>query len=126
VKYFQPGPFVNDYAAIPSFHFGWIALASAALWITTESRLVRAAAVAMSILMWWAVTVTGNHFFFDMIMGGLVVGFAWVLVASIEQLDLRGFAQRMGLIPLDRPEPPWEYRDENGLFPAPPELSRES
>jgi hypothetical protein len=80
----------------------------------------------MSILMWWAVTVTGNHFFFDMIMGGLVVGFAWVLVASIEQLDLRGFAQRMGLIPLDRPEPPWEYRDENGLFPAPPELSRES
>jgi hypothetical protein len=124
VNYFQPGPFVNDYAAIPSFHFGWIALASAAMWITTESRLVRAAAVFMSILMWWAVTVTGNHFFFDMIMGGLVVGFAWVLVATMEQLDLRGFAQRMGLIPLDHPNPPWEYRDENGLFPSPPELGR--
>jgi hypothetical protein len=117
VNYFQPGPFVNDYAAIPSFHFGWIALASAAMWITTNSRLIRGAAVLMSILMWWAVTVTGNHFFFDMIMGGLVVGFSWIFVATMEQLDVRAFAQRVGLVPLDHPGPPWEYRDENGLFP---------
>jgi hypothetical protein len=117
VNYFQPGPFVNDYAAIPSFHFGWIALASAAMWITTNSRLIRGAAVLMSILMWWAVTVTGNHFFFDMIMGGLVVGLSWIFVATMEQLDVRGFAQRIGLVALDHPGPPWEYRDENGLFP---------
>lgn len=117
VNYFQPGPFVNDYAAIPSFHFGWIALASAALWITTSSRLMRAIAVGMSILMWWAVTVTGNHFFFDMIMGGLVVGFSWVFVATMEQLDFRGFCQRIGVLPLDVPAPAWEFRDESGLIP---------
>ncbi|MCA9822183.1 MAG: phosphatase PAP2 family protein, partial [Dehalococcoidia bacterium] len=105
VGYFQPGPFVNDYAAIPSFHFGWIALASAALWITTNSRLVRAFAVFMSVLMWWAVTVTGNHFFFDMIMGGLVVGFSWAFVAWTEQLNFQEFGQKMGLLPPDLPPP---------------------
>jgi len=117
VGYFQPGPFVNDYAAIPSFHFGWIALASAALWITTNSRLVRAFAVFMSVLMWWAVTVTGNHFFFDMIMGGLVVGFSWAFVAWTEQLNFQEFGQKMGLLPPDLPPPPVEFRDEDGLIP---------
>ncbi len=81
VVYFQPGPFVNDYAALPSFHFGWIALASAAIWVNTHSRVVRAGAVLMSVLMWWAVTVTGNHYFVDMIAGGLVMAFSWLVVA---------------------------------------------
>ncbi|MFN8506806.1 MAG: phosphatase PAP2 family protein [Dehalococcoidia bacterium] len=83
VHYFQPGPFVNDYAAIPSFHFGWIALSSAAIWINSRSRIVRAGAVAMSVVMWWAITVTGNHYFFDMIFGGLIVAFSWLIVASL-------------------------------------------
>jgi hypothetical protein len=88
VHYFQPGPFVNDYAALPSFHFGWIALASAAIWVNTERRSVRAGAVAMSIVMWWAITVTGNHYFFDMIFGGVVVTFSWILVRSLTQAEL--------------------------------------
>ena len=83
VHYFQPGPFVNDYAALPSFHFGWIALSSAAIWSNSRNRLVRAGAVAMSVVMWWAITVTGNHYFFDMIFGGLVVTFSWLIVASL-------------------------------------------
>ena len=74
VSYFQPSLFVNDYAAVPSFHFGWIALSSAAIWANTNNRWVKAGAVTMSVVMWWAVTVTGNHYFFDMIMGGVVVG----------------------------------------------------
>ena len=36
VVYLQPAPFVNDFAALPSFHFGWIALASAAIWVNTQ------------------------------------------------------------------------------------------
>jgi hypothetical protein len=95
VNYFQPGPFVNDYAAVPSFHFGWIALASAAIWVNTHRRWIRAGAVLMSILMWWAVTVTGNHFFFDMIMGGAVVGFSWVFVAALQQASVGRFFSRM-------------------------------
>ncbi len=89
--YFQPGPFVNDYAAVPSFHFGWIALASAAIWTNTRIPWARGVAVLMSVLMWWAVTVTGNHFFFDMIMGGLVVGASWLFVAALYHVPYRRF-----------------------------------
>jgi hypothetical protein len=84
-NYFQPGPFVNDYAALPSFHFGWIVLASAAMWVNTERKLVRAGAVLMSVVMGWAITVTGNHYFFDMIFGAIVVGFAWMLVSALPE-----------------------------------------
>ncbi|MGI8925431.1 MAG: phosphatase PAP2 family protein [Tepidiformaceae bacterium] len=87
--YFQPGPFVNDYAAVPSFHFGWIMLASVAIWVNTTRRAVRAGAVLMSVLMWWAVTVTGNHYFFDMIMGGIVVAASWMFVAALSHVPFR-------------------------------------
>lgn len=89
VHYFQPGPFVNNYAALPSFHFGWIALASAAIWVNTENRGVRAGAVAMSVVMFWAITVTGNHYFFDMIFGGVVVAFSWLFVSALSQPEVR-------------------------------------
>jgi hypothetical protein len=85
VSYFQPGPFVNDYAALPSFHFGWILLSSLAIWSNTGDRLARAGAIAMSAVMWWAVTVTGNHYFFDMVFGGLVVVLAWVTVDALSE-----------------------------------------
>lgn len=85
VNYFQPGPFVNDYAAVPSFHFAWIALSSAAIWMATENRAWRVIAVAMSAVMWWAVVVTGNHYFFDMVMGGVVVAISWMLVTAVQR-----------------------------------------
>ncbi len=88
VAYFQPGPFVNDYAAIPSFHFGWIALASAAIWVNTSSKSVRLAAVMMSVVMWWAVVVTGNHFFLDMVFGAGVVAFSWLVVRYMQRFPI--------------------------------------
>ncbi|MGE5596091.1 MAG: phosphatase PAP2 family protein [Hyphomicrobiales bacterium] len=102
--YFQPGPFVNDYAALPSFHFGWIALASAAIWVNTTNRWVRFGAVLMSVVMWWAITVTGNHYFFDMIFGGVVVAFSWLLVGALSNMEL---ADRLrGVIRREKPLPP--------------------
>lgn len=95
VSYFQPGPFVNDYAALPSFHFGWILLSSMAVWTNTSSKWVRACAVAMSVTMWWAVTVTGNHYFFDMIMGGVVVVLSWLFVRSLGDVHLHEVPSRL-------------------------------
>ena len=94
VSYFQPGPFVNNYAAIPSFHFGWIALASAAVWINTESRIVRFFAVMMSVVMWWAIVVTGNHFFLDMVFGAIVVAFSWVFVGYLGRFPVDRWVRR--------------------------------
>ena len=89
------GPFVNDYAAVPSFHFGWIALSSAAIWANTQRWVKADAAVLMSVAMWWAVTVTGNHYFFDMIMGGVVVAFSWMIVTWLHQVQWRKLAARV-------------------------------
>jgi predicted membrane protein len=87
--YVQPGPFVNDYAALPSFHFGWILLATLAIWHNTDRRWVRAAAVTMAAVMFWAITVTGNHYFFDMAFGAVVVLVSWVVVDAISRRDRR-------------------------------------
>ena len=92
VVYLQPAPFVNDFAALPSFHFGWIALASAAIWVNTRNPFLRAFAVALSIVMWWAIVVTGNHFFFDMVAGGFIVAISWVAVAYLDRI---GVSQRL-------------------------------
>lgn len=88
VVYLQPAPFVNDFAALPSFHFGWIALASAAIWVNTSNPFLRAFAVALSVVMWWAIVVTGNHFFFDMIAGGVVVAVCWIAVAYLDRIGV--------------------------------------
>lgn len=84
ISYSQPSILVNDYAAIPSFHFGWIAMASAAIWVNTESRVLRALAVALSLVMTWAIVASANHLFFDMALGGLVVAASWWLASRIE------------------------------------------
>lgn len=94
VNYFQPGPFVNDYAALPSFHFGWILLSSMAVWTNTTNPWTRGAAVSMSVIMWWAVTVTGNHYFFDMVMGAVVVVLSWMFVRALGDVHLRDLPRR--------------------------------
>ena len=79
VSYAQPTYILNEYAAIPSFHFGWIALASAALWTNTRNWIVRAAAVLLSVVMSWAIVASANHFFIDMALGGLVILVSWYI-----------------------------------------------
>jgi hypothetical protein len=86
VSYAQPSLIRNDYAAIPSFHFGWIALASAAIWINTESRLLRGVAVVLSVGMTWAIVASANHLFIDMALGGLVVAISWYIAAKLDAL----------------------------------------
>ncbi|MDZ7728779.1 MAG: phosphatase PAP2 family protein [Dehalococcoidia bacterium] len=70
VNYAQPSLILNEYAAIPSFHFGWIALASAAMWVNTRSAAVRAAAVALTLVMSWAIVASANHLVIDMALRG--------------------------------------------------------
>jgi len=62
----KPGAMANWYAAVPSYHFGWIALAALGVWWCWKSWILRAGAVVFTAFMWWAIVVTGNHYFFDM------------------------------------------------------------
>jgi len=84
VSYAQPSLILNEYAAIPSFHFGWIAMASAAIWVNTSSRTMRALAVLLTVVMTWAIVASANHLFIDMALGGLVIAFSWWLAARHE------------------------------------------
>ena len=79
VSYAQPSLIRNDYAAIPSFHFGWIALAAAAIWVNTRSRALRALAVLLSVAMTWAIVASANHLFIDMVLGGAVIAVSWLV-----------------------------------------------
>lgn len=83
VNYAQPSLIVNEYAAIPSFHFGWIALSAAAVWINTSNRVLRGLAVGLVVLMTWAIVATANHYFVDMALGGLVILASWRIARII-------------------------------------------
>lgn len=84
VSYAQPSLILNEYAAIPSFHFGWIAMASAVVWVNTRSMTVRSMAVALSIVMTWAIVASANHLFIDMALGGVVILLSWRLARLLE------------------------------------------
>lgn len=81
----KPGALANWYAAVPSYHFGWIALAVAGVWWCWRPWILRAGAVAFAGLMWWAIVVTGNHYFFDMVVGALMVALAFLVVRWFER-----------------------------------------
>ena len=85
VNYAQPSLILNEYAAIPSFHFGWIAMASAAIWVNTRSVTLRTVAVTLTIVMTWAIVASANHLFIDMALGGLVIAASWWMALRIER-----------------------------------------
>lgn len=85
VSYAQPSLIRNDFAAMPSFHFGWIVLASLALWVNTRSRMLRVLAVALTVLMTWAIVASANHYLVDMAAGGLVIALSWIIVQRLSR-----------------------------------------
>jgi hypothetical protein len=68
----QPPAFVNQYAAVPSLHFGWDLLIGIAL--ITESRWLAARVLGaiVPLLMLAAIVITANHYIFDAVAGAAV------------------------------------------------------
>jgi len=81
--------YVNQFAAVPSFHFGWILLVAIAIWETTGNRLLRLAAAGMPVAMLASIVLTGNHYFFDALAGGALVLLALGVVISVERVTGR-------------------------------------
>jgi hypothetical protein len=69
----QPPPLTNQYAAIPSLHFGWNLLIGIALFRESRVPVVRAFGLISPPLMLLATVVTGNHYVLDTIAGGTLV-----------------------------------------------------
>ena len=77
---FQPPAFVNQYAAMPSLHFGWGVLAAAAIFTSLQSR-IRYVALLLPVVDLGGIVLTGNHFFLDAAAGGAVALLSlWIAV----------------------------------------------
>jgi hypothetical protein len=63
---------VNQYAAMPSLHFGWVFLSGIALVRHSRMFALKAAGVYMPSAMLVSILATGNHFILDAAAGGAV------------------------------------------------------
>jgi PAP2 superfamily len=64
---------VNEYAAMPSLHFGWILLVGIA-WVTlVRHPLVRALGAVLPAVMFASIVLTANHYIVDGIVAGVVI-----------------------------------------------------
>ena len=64
---------LNEFAAVPSFHFGWILLVALAVYQTSRSTAARILCWSLPIMMLLAIVFTANHYVVDAIIGGAVV-----------------------------------------------------
>lgn len=81
----QPPSLTNQYAAMPSLHFGWNLLVGIVLFAAFTCLAVRVFAVGMPIAMGFAVVATANHFVLDVAAGMLVVVAGLALALGLER-----------------------------------------
>ena len=68
----QPPAFVNQYAAVPSLHFGWDLLLGLALIRVSTVWIIRLFGCLMPVAMLAAIVLTANHYIIDAVVGGAV------------------------------------------------------
>ncbi|MBI5287846.1 MAG: phosphatase PAP2 family protein [Chloroflexi bacterium] len=86
---------VNQYAAMPSLHFGWDLLVAIAIGTCTSRRWVRWAAVIMPLFTLSGIVLTANHYFLDAAAGAAVacvgLGIALVLRRIVRRESIFSF-----------------------------------
>ena len=70
----QPPGLVNQYAAVPSLHFGWNLLIGIAIVTTARVPWIKLVGFAIPPIMLMAVVLTANHYIVDAIAGAAVAG----------------------------------------------------
>jgi hypothetical protein len=87
----QPQAFVNQYAAVPSLHFGWNLLVSIALAWKRLAAWWLIVALPMPALTFLGIVATGNHYVFDAIAGAVVAlaGLTFAVAFRKQTLRLR-------------------------------------
>lgn len=81
----KPGSLANQYAAVPSYHFGWIMLITIGAAWCWRSWLVPVAGLSFLALMCWSIIVTANHYILDMVAGGIAVAIALLIAYRFER-----------------------------------------
>lgn len=79
----QPPAFTNQYAAVPSLHFGWNMLIGIALVREAPGLAGRLFGWIMPVLMLMAVVLTANHYILDVVAGAAVALFGLLLAQHL-------------------------------------------
>ena len=86
---FQSPKIVNQYAAMPSLHFGWDLLVAVAIGVNTRALWVRRATYLLPFVTLGGIVLTANHYFLDAAAGAAVaclgLGIAWMLRRSVRR-----------------------------------------
>ncbi len=71
----------NQYAAVPSMHFGNALLIGVVVMLLTKNKLLRWTILVYPVFLLFVIVVTGNHFFLDAIIGGFIVLFPYPIMS---------------------------------------------
>jgi hypothetical protein len=78
------GDATNQYAAMPSMHFGWSLWCAIQLW-GFKSRVAKVIAIAYPTILGIVVLGTGNHFLLDIVAGALCVAVGYAVVTLVRR-----------------------------------------
>lgn len=84
----HPTGFTNEYAAMPSFHVGWLVLAGVGLMPVVRRRALRPLLLLPAAVMLLVVMATANHYLLDGLAGAAIVLLALAAVDRLTALDL--------------------------------------
>ena len=84
----------NEYAAVPSLHFGWNVLAAVALWLASGNPAIRSFAMLVPAATFAAIVLTANHFVLDAAAGLLAIAIGMAASLAFRALVVRYRSRR--------------------------------
>jgi hypothetical protein len=92
----------NQYAAMPSLHFGWASWCCLALYPVIHNKVARVALLIYPWVTFFAILVTANHYWLDAAGGAFALATGFVISGLIIRLEQRvNFARLLRLAPPD-------------------------
>lgn len=85
----QPPAFVNQYAAMPSLHFGWNLLVGIAIYRHSSHVIGKIFGVALPVIMFASIVLTANHYIIDGLAGGSLALVGLFAALMLHQLSKR-------------------------------------
>ncbi len=79
----------NQYAAMPSLHFGWSLWCALVLVPRVRHRTTRFLAAAYPAVTLLTIIVTGNHYWLDAVGGAAVIGLGWLIGSRLAALMVK-------------------------------------
>jgi len=76
----------NQFAAMPSMHFGNSLLIAFGVYLYAKNNLVKILVWIYPPFVLLVIVMTGNHFFLDAVLGGVIVLFPYIMMTLIERI----------------------------------------